>query len=113
MSHPVFREYMKEQHEYWSGGTFKNEFHLIANDRKLDPEKTFNDWLNAYEYHRDQDRSNNLQGLSQCFPELLKTIITTRTLEKLRAVRNTAFLLYLLLGEIKELKFEPYMLMHE
>jgi len=111
ISHPVFREYMKEQNKNWSGGTFKTSFPMIINGSRLDPEKVFNDWLNAHEYHRDEDRTGSLQVLKErLFPGFLQTIITTRTLEKLRAVRNTAFLLGLFLGEIKELKFEPYML---
>lgn len=114
LPHPVFREYLKEQHRFWDGRMFTNSFPIIINGTRLNPEKILNDWLNAYEYHRDDDRAGNFQELRQrLLPGLMETIITSHTLNKLRAVRNTAFLLGLLLGEINQLEFEPYTFIRE
>lgn len=54
---------MKDIREYYSDKQFQNMIKFESNNVILNSEDTLNDWLNAYVYHKDENKKQRLDSL--------------------------------------------------
>ena len=102
LSHPYLRSIIKEQRRVYSGKRMQSGFQIRSNDVLLNSEKVLFDWLNAYEYHRDKEKREFIEGLHKMLPlEASKVIFLSLLTEKAKAIFNLATLVRVVLGKQK------------
>ncbi|MBN2029067.1 hypothetical protein JW824_02385 [bacterium] len=90
----IFRQVIKRYKEMYSGTDFRNQIRILFNDKVLNSDKFFMEWLNAYEYHRIPQKRDNLEELFNVFPlSCGKSIISIMLIEKARAVREIYYII--------------------
>jgi hypothetical protein len=105
LSHPYFRSIIKEQRRVYSGKRMQSAFQIRSNDVLLNSEKVLFDWLNAYEYHREKEKREFIEGLHEMLPlEASKVIFLSLLTDKAEAIFNLATLVRVVLGKQKSAK---------
>lgn len=103
LSHPVIRALLKSHSEEFSGLRSQRLFTLKLNHLMLNSDEALMKWLNAYEYHRDEDKQLELEQLTRAFPsEALITMFASMLTNKVRAIMELADLIRCILGKQKE-----------
>lgn len=88
-------------HDLYLGNIFRSSINMNINGYFLTSEKFLNDWLNAYEYHRDKEKRVFLQQIQTVFPEeISKFFFITLLTEKIKAIRLLNQIVKLILGKI-------------
>ena len=55
----------------------------------INSDKTLKNWLNAYEYHTDQDKKEEIDFLTKMIPfHYLQTVFVMQMVDKANAIRN-------------------------
>lgn len=105
LDHSNFRNSLGVQHERYSGKATQAEFQIRSNKVLLNSEKLLFDWLNAHEYHRDQDKQEFIDSLHQMIPlEVSKVIFLRLLIDKAIASINVADLIRVILGKQQEVE---------
>ena len=69
----------------------------------LNSDETLMKWLNAHEYHRDEDKQKELEELHRAFPaDALRTILVSLLIDKAQAIFDLADFARCILGKQKE-----------
>jgi hypothetical protein len=69
----------------------------------LNSDETLMKWLNAHEYHRDEDKQKELEELHRAFPaDALRTIFVSLLIDKAQAIFDLADFARCVLGKQKE-----------
>ena len=83
---------------------------ITSNDMVINSEKTMMDWLNAYEYHRDQDKKIKLKPIFEMFShDGARAIFVMFIVDKIKAIQGISDLIKLALGkdEVNSIYFNP------
>jgi len=105
LMHPSFRSIIDEQREIFSGKRMQAQFQIQSDEIVLNSEKVLNDWLNAYEYHRDKEKREFIDSLHTMLPlEASKVIFLGLLTDKTRAINNIAALTRVVIGKQKSIE---------
>jgi hypothetical protein len=106
--HEQVRALAQAQQESFSGRAMQKLVRIESNGVVLNGEETLNNWLNAYEYHRDQTKKKLLDELHQILPlEASIPLFLNLLVDRARAVLNLADLVGLILGKEEEIEVQP------
>jgi hypothetical protein len=102
------RSFIAEQRKIYSGQMTQEFIKISSNDVIINSEKVLMDWLNAYEYHRDQDKKTSIDDLHRMIPlEASKVLFLQMLSDKAGAIYNLTGFIRVFLGKQKNynLKF--------
>lgn len=105
--YPNFRSLLDEQRELFDSRNNQRSIRITANDTVINSEQTLFDWLNSYEYHRDQKKRSKIDSLHRLIP-LEHSIPTFMNLlgDKVDAIRYLAALIAVMLGRQESVTVE-------
>lgn len=104
---PHVRHLLRKQRRLYDGSDMQQQMTIRLNDIVLNSERVLRDWLNSTEYHRDLDKRRAVEHLLQGMPgDLLRGILVSLLVDKVKAIQGVASLAALMLGNIPELDFE-------
>ena len=73
--------------DLFSGKEFQRQVRLTSGELLVNCERTLMTWLNAYEYHRDDDKRRLIEDLNARFPEEFShSLFVVMVIEKVKAV---------------------------
>ena len=71
----------------------------MSNDVVLNSEKVLYDWLNSFEYHRDQEKPQFIESRHQMIPmDASKVLFLGLLADKAEAINNLAALISVIVG---------------
>ncbi len=86
INHPKFHEIIKGIRDLYSGNHFQKQIVIKTNDVILNSDDVLMKWLNAHEYHRDEDKKKYIEELHKALPfENTKTIYISMIIDKINA----------------------------
>jgi hypothetical protein len=86
--------------DLFTGKSMQRQVVMISNDHIINSEKMLFTWLNAHEYHRDQDKQEFLEELHKNMPlEWSRGIFVNLLIDKAKAIFQMADFIKLILGE--------------
>ena len=87
----------------YNGKRLQEQFEITSNDVLLNSEEVLQQWLNAYEFHRDKKKKSFIDSLHQLLPlEASKAIFLSLLTEKARAAINVGLIVRVILGKQKQ-----------
>ncbi|MCY3668502.1 MAG: hypothetical protein OXH81_22775 [Gemmatimonadetes bacterium] len=92
MGHDVLKPCFQYFRDLFSGKDFQSQMSLtlMSDDQKdliVNCEKTLMDWINAYEYHRDDEKRRLIEDLDTTLPEeFSRSMFKSMLLDKVKAV---------------------------
>lgn len=92
----VFRRYIERQHEIFMGARSMGGVKIVSNDVLVNSERVLHQWLNAEEFHFDDDKHAILESLrdQEFLPkEFTRAVFIDMMLDKARAVVELAHLI--------------------
>ena len=102
LADPSFRRLIDDQRELFAGKILQQQFKIQINEVVLNSEKVLYDWLNSYEYHRDEEKKRFIDSLHILLPlEASKVLFIALLTEKVKAIHNVATLVRVVLGKQK------------
>lgn len=97
LTHPMLREIIAKQRALFSGKEFQSQIQINLNEMVLNSETALNKWLNAFEYHRDEEKQKELELLHALLPlENSKAIFISMMIDKVKAIIEIARIVVLL-----------------
>jgi len=85
MTHPQIRRHLDGLRDLYEGK--KVPFSMGYNDTEITPIDTVDSWLNASEYHQDEDKQAEMDALYSVFPEpSARALFLTYMLERANAI---------------------------
>ncbi len=73
--------------DLFSGKEFQRQTRITSGELLVNCERTLMTWLNAYEYHRDNDKRRLIKDLDARFPEeFSRSLFVVMVIEKVKAV---------------------------
>jgi hypothetical protein len=101
--HPNFRNSLRVEHELYSGKTAQEKVQFRSDGILLNSERVLFDWLNAHEYHREEDKQKFIESLHHLIPlDASKVIFLRLLIDKATASINIANLIRVILGKQQE-----------
>jgi len=89
----------------YSGKRMQSLMVLSVGSIVVNSDATFMKWLNAYEYHRDDDKRREIEALEQALPtNILRAIFVSLLIDKTRAILNLRELAGLVTGKQNRLE---------
>jgi len=87
----------------FSGRLCQNLIRFHINDVLVNSEDFLNIWLNAFEYHRDQNKRKFVEELHKHLPlDVSKAFFVSLVIDKVKAILNLCGIIDLILGKITE-----------
>jgi len=77
LENAYFRNLLTEYHQLYSGK--KSKVQIKSNETLLNSEDTLLDWLNSYEFHRNEDKRKFIESLHQMLPMDVSKVIFSAT----------------------------------
>jgi hypothetical protein len=101
---PILRRALKRQRQIYDGRSMQKQIIVTAtadnSEMVINSEKALFAWLNAYEYHRDEDKRKEIDRFHQLLPlDHSKAFFLMLITNKIRAIETLARLVDLILGE--------------
>ena len=91
LDNPHFRNLLTQYHQLYSGKKAQSEVQIKSNEIVLNSEDTLLDWLNSYEFHRNEDKRKFIESLHQMLPlDVSKVIFLRLLLDKAEAIHRLA-----------------------
>jgi hypothetical protein len=83
---------LQRQRDEFSGKLFQSQIQITSNHAVVNSEKVLQNWLNAYEYHRDAGRRDELAKIHhEQFPlEAIRPVLFSMLIDKARAIAAIA-----------------------
>lgn len=109
-NHNDFQPFLKYYRHLYQGKQIESVMTIRSNDLIVNSEKTMMDWLNAYEYHRDQDKKLKLKPIFEMFThDGARAIFVMFVVDKIKAILGISDLVKLALGkdEVNSIYFNP------
>jgi hypothetical protein len=104
LDNPHFRNLLTQYHQLYSGKKAQSEVQIKSNEILLNSEDTLLDWLNSYEFHRNEDKRKFIESLHQMLPlHVSKVIFLRLLLDKAEAIHRLADFIRVLLGKSQEI----------
>lgn len=98
LNHPWFNNAINKQRDFFTGKMMQSKIRITSNAVLLNSEKVLNDWLNAYEYHRDETKQQELEQLHKIIPlEISKAIFVHLLIDKAKAAFKIADLIHIMI----------------
>jgi hypothetical protein len=102
-----FRHVTKAMKDTFSGTKINNMMSVISNNVKINSEEMLHKWLNAYEYHQDRSKQQELESLHKIMPlETSKALFVMMLYEKVKAIYNLANILRVIMGKENKLELQ-------
>ena len=102
LSDSNIRSLIKEQHAFFGGRKHQNLIEIRFQNQIVNSDKVLSDWLNGFQYHRDQSKRKEIERLQELMPlESTRVFFIMLLLDKVTAIRNIAGMVDLLLGKRK------------
>lgn len=99
-NHNEFQPFLKYYRHLYQGKQIESIMTITTNDMVINSEKTMMDWLNAYEYHRDQDKKMKLKPIFEMFShDGARAIFVMFIVDKIKAIQGISDLIKLALGK--------------
>jgi hypothetical protein len=100
LDNSYFRNLLTQYHQLYSGKKSQAEVQIKSNDTVLNSEDTLLNWLNSYEFHRNEDKRKFIESLHQMLPlDASKVIFLRLLLDKAEAIHRLADFIRVLLGK--------------
>ncbi len=97
LTHSILREIIAKQRDLFSGKDFQSQIQINLNETMLNSEAVLNKWLNAFEYHRDEEKQKELELLHALLPmENSKVIFISMMIDKVKAIMEITRIVVLL-----------------
>ena len=81
------RGLIKDLRREYDGRQSQEVFTLVSNGRLLNSDETVFDWLNGFEYHRNEEKRQSIEATYGVFsPEAVHTILISMLIDKLNAL---------------------------
>jgi hypothetical protein len=107
LDNPHFRNLLTQYHQLYSGKKAQSEVQIKSNEILLNSEDTLLDWLNSYEFHRNEDKRKFIESLHQLLPlDVSKVIFLRLLLDKAEAIHRLAAFIRVLIGKSQEIDVE-------
>jgi hypothetical protein len=82
-----FCDIIKYLQRLYDGRKMQSAVLVTADGVKINSDKTLDEWLNAYEYHRDRDKRADFESLHEIFPlEASRAIFISMLLDRVEAI---------------------------
>ena len=92
------RKGIDEQRDKYNGKSLSKLYKITVNDIVINSQEIFSKWLNAFEYHHEEEKRKFIKRLQQVFPEdAQKSIFINLLSEKARAIYNIAALINIII----------------
>lgn len=83
------RNFCKGQMKFYKGEMLESAVKITVNNLVVNSEKTLMDWLNAHEYHRDQEKKKKLKSIFEVMTDDgAKAIFVMLIVDKANAIKN-------------------------
>jgi hypothetical protein len=106
---PYIAQFLREQREIYDGRNSQKQMKIISNDMIINSEKILYDWLNSHEYHRDPDKREVISTLLKALPgELMRVLMVSLLVDKVKAISNLAWFVSVLLGKDEMIKMNIF-----
>lgn len=103
LENEFIRAMLDEQKDMFTGKQSQAVFTIKINDVILNSERFLFKWLNAHEYHRDEDKQRELSELLQAFPEhASRAIWISLLIDKCNAIFSLATFVSCAVGKQKK-----------
>ena len=109
-NHDEFSPFLKRYRLLYQGKHIESLMTITTGDVVVNSEKTMMDWLNSYEYHRDQDKKEKLAPIFNLLShDGARAIFVMFIVDKIKAIISIADLIKLALGkdEVDSIYFNP------
>jgi len=95
-----FRSFLKSIRKYYQGEKITGMISITANGKLVNGDALVSTWLNAYEYHRDQEKREEMEKVSEVFPfEATRALLVMILYDKVDAIFIIANVIRVLLGK--------------
>lgn len=109
IDNPLLRKFLHEQREWYNGQKLQQLMKIEVNNVILNSENVLYNWLNSHEYHGDTDKRKAIDELFQCLPDKFgHVILVSMLMDKIKAIRNVAALIAVILGKSENLHFQMH-----
>lgn len=100
------RLFLKEQHALFGGKRLLDIIEVKSHGQIINSDKVLSDWLNAFQYHRDQSKRKEIERLHDLMPlESSRGFFIMLLLDKVEAIFKIAGMIELLLGQCNALQY--------
>lgn len=107
LPHPYIRGYIHELRRQYFGTDAQQGVRITSNDVSINCERTLQDWLNGFEYHRDLEKRERIQSLHRLMSLQSSMPIFMGLLgEKVTAIFRLADLVGVLLGRQNDVQVQ-------
>ena len=101
-----FRGFIKSIGDYYSGKKMQAIILLRSNDVLINSEEILLKWLNAHEYHRDNEKQAELDTLHKILPlETSRAIFVMMLYDKVRAITILSNFISVIVGEQETFRY--------
>lgn len=91
LAHPFIRRKLGELGDTFSGRRLRSTYTFAVGDIVLNSDEGLKLWLNAYEYHRDEDKREVLEQIGAAVPlDVAKAFFLDVLMEKVQATSSLA-----------------------
>lgn len=98
---------LQDQLETFDGRSSQSVVRIKLNENLLNSENFLLKWLNAHEYHRDEDKQKEIAALDAAFPEhASRAVWISLLVDKCNAIFNMAHVVACVLGKQKQVAVE-------
>lgn len=109
IAHPGMTALLRQQRDEFAGRAFQSQLQLLSNGAVVNTEQVLQNWLNAYEYHRDPERRERLAKVHhELLPlEALRPVFVSMLIDKARAIGTVVAVVRMIVNRQKgqELRF--------
>lgn len=99
------RSMIKNQRKIYDGRHFQSGIQIQSNGVTINSEKMLFDWLNAFEYHDDTTKREEIEKLHQLMPlDASRAIFLMLLTEKVKAIYTIADFVSLILGKVETIE---------
>ena len=89
--HPAIRAVFDEERKRYEGIVWQKELRISSGATVINSDEVFTNWLNALEYHRDDERLPTMEALLESsVPGLIYWVMLKMLFEKVQAIANVA-----------------------
>ncbi len=91
VEHPLFGGMLRQHKKRFQGDQLRSMFKVSVNDELINGKTALNRWLNAYHYHRDQDKRAALESLHVDLPvETSEPLFVHLLIDKVKSILDVA-----------------------
>jgi hypothetical protein len=98
IDNPKMRQILERQRDLFTGKDFQSQVEIVSTapafKEVLNSDESFQDWLNAFEYHRDPQKREKIERVCGVFSfDAARAIFVSMLLDKVNAILNLAVII--------------------